>query len=207
MSFPATWWCRIKSAPKWNKRRDVAPLVSCLDPASFEHRRWSDPLSFAPNPKEATSNFTHTLKPLGDFTRHSSFVSGLRVLRWTWQEKEYACEGKHRSKRGAKNEAARQVLRFLIEEEARARAGPPGGLLGLMDACECMMCARVLLLSLALLSQASTLDPRQNGAVAQWAARPNLDASYGFFVGGHRSGNSWARVANVSFTRTEMNRD
>ncbi|CAE7027914.1 unnamed protein product [Symbiodinium sp. CCMP2592] len=63
---------------------------------------------------EATSNFTHTMK-------------------WTWQDKEYACEGKHRSKRGAKNEAARQVLRFLIEEEA------------------------------------STLDPRQNGAVAQWA--------------------------------------
>ncbi|CAE7940438.1 2E4.130, partial [Symbiodinium necroappetens] len=63
---------------------------------------------------EATSSFTHTLK-------------------WTWQDKEYSCEGKHRSKRGAKNEAARQVLRFLIDEEA------------------------------------STLDPRQNGAVAQWA--------------------------------------
>ncbi|CAE7266609.1 NAM7 [Symbiodinium natans] len=66
------------------------------------------------DPCEKTSGFKHALK-------------------WRWKDKEYACEGRHRSKRGAKNEAARQVLRYLIDEEA------------------------------------SVLDPRQNGAIAQWA--------------------------------------
>ena len=66
MSFPAMWWCRIKSAPKWNKRRDVAPLVSSLGRPAIGAIRSHNTLH--PNPKEATSSFTHTLKPLGDVT-------------------------------------------------------------------------------------------------------------------------------------------
>ena len=86
--------------------------------------------------EEATSNFTHSLKPLGasmaflwqthgKFTRRKYFRlqaahdrTAVTWRRWSWSGKEFACEGKHRSKRGAKNEAARQVLAFLIDAEA-----------------------------------------------------------------------------------------
>ncbi|CAL1167588.1 unnamed protein product [Cladocopium goreaui] len=62
---------------------------------------------------EETSAFTHSIK-------------------WSWNGKEVVEEGKHRSKRGAKNEAARSLLTHLAGDEAEM------------------------------------LDPRHNGAVAQW---------------------------------------
>jgi len=62
---------------------------------------------------EETSAFTHSIK-------------------WSWNGKELVEEGKHRSKRGAKNEAARSLLTHLAGDEAEM------------------------------------LDPRHNGAVAQW---------------------------------------
>eukprot|EP00435_Cladocopium_sp_Y103_P062192 s444_g23.t2 len=48
---------------------------------------------------EETSTFTHSIK-------------------WSWNGKEVVEEGKHRSKRGAKNEAARSVLKQVAADEA-----------------------------------------------------------------------------------------
>jgi len=65
-------------------------------------------------------------------------------IRWSWKGKELVQEGKHRSKRGAKNEAARSMLKQLAADEAEF------------------------------------LDPRQNGAVAQWligSITENLEAT------------------------------
>ncbi|CAJ1351069.1 unnamed protein product [Effrenium voratum] len=71
-------------------------------------------------------------------------ASFTHTLRWSWDGKEFAIQGTHRTKRGAKNEAARQLLQHLAREEAEL------------------------------------LDPRQNGAVAQWVIgniTEKLDAS------------------------------
>lgn len=74
-------------------------------------------------------------------------------MRWSWNGKEIIEEGKHRSKRGAKNEAARSVLKQLAADEVRRLpigSWAPRGL------------------PMGSLCQAELLDPRQNGALAQW---------------------------------------
>ncbi|CAJ1383993.1 unnamed protein product [Effrenium voratum] len=76
--------------------------------------------------------------------RCAQSASFTHTLRWSWDGKEFAIQGTHRTKRGAKNEAARQLLQHLAREEAEL------------------------------------LDPRQNGAVAQWVIgniTEKLDAS------------------------------
>ena len=46
---------------------------------------------------------------------------GWLVCRWSWKGKELVQEGKHRSKRGAKNEAARSMLKQLAADEANSQ--------------------------------------------------------------------------------------
>mmetsp|Transcript_6346 Transcript_6346/g.14556 ORF Transcript_6346/g.14556 Transcript_6346/m.14556 type:complete len:1172 (+) Transcript_6346:18-3533(+) len=119
-------WTRIGKAPPVRRQHvrarrcqvSTATLVQRVDNIlpcyTVVQHQMRPRIEEQPGRCEQTSHFTHSIK-------------------WVCNEKEYAFQGTHRSKRGAKNEAARQLLQCLAEE------------------------------------QAPELDPRQNGAIAQWA--------------------------------------
>lgn len=54
---------------------------------------------------------------------HVFTVCPASAARWSWNGKELTEEGTHRSKRGAKNEAARNLLRQLATSEAERLVG------------------------------------------------------------------------------------
>eukprot|EP00913_Durusdinium_trenchii_P026142 g24524.t1 len=113
--------------------RAVQVLREMLRPwrrlARHQHRRYQVSLATALQQSEnvlpCLNIVQMQIRPTTPGFKHS--------IKWSWNGKELTEEGTHRSKRGAKNEAARNLLRQLATSEAEL------------------------------------LNPRQNGALAQWA--------------------------------------